>query len=173
MEDLTIRKATLNDVVPLVDLINSAYRGDASRNGWTHEADLIEGSTRITEKALINLISTPGTIILVATKNGQINGCVLLEKQDKDLYLGMLSVSPFLQAKGTGKFLLQQAEMYAMQESMEAIVMSVISIRYELINWYKKKGYSDTGDKKPFPENEGFGTPKQKLEFAVLKKNLL
>ena len=172
MEQLTIRKATMEDVVPLAELVNSAYRGDASRKGWTHEADLIEGDKRITEQALLKLISTPGTNILVTISDNEINGCVLLEKQDKDLYLGMLSVSPFMQAKGTGKFLLQQAEIFALHEGMEAIVMTVISVRHELIEWYKKRGFTDTGERKPFPEDGEFGMPKQKLEFAVLKKQL-
>jgi hypothetical protein len=50
--------------------------------------------------------------------------------------------------------------------------MTVISVRTELIAWYERQGWSDTGKRKPFPENEPFGSPKQPLEFIILKKKV-
>ena len=51
--------------------------------------------------------------------------------------------------------------------------MSVISIRTELIDWYKKRGYYDTGKTKPFPKDDpAFGIPKQPLEFIILEKDI-
>ena len=41
--ELPISKATLEDIPQLEKLINSAYRGDESKKGWTTEADLLEG----------------------------------------------------------------------------------------------------------------------------------
>ena len=40
---LTFRIAAEDDIPALVSLVESAYRGDASRAGWTTEADLLEG----------------------------------------------------------------------------------------------------------------------------------
>ena len=43
MDDLQFRAATAADIDALVALVTSAYRGDASRQGWTTEADMLDG----------------------------------------------------------------------------------------------------------------------------------
>ena len=48
--------------------------------------------------------------------------------------------------------------------------MSVISVRTELINWYKRYGYTDTGERKPFTEDGISGKHLKKLEFMILEK---
>jgi hypothetical protein len=50
--------------------------------------------------------------------------------------------------------------------------MNVISLRYELIDWYERHGYRKNGETKPFPENGRFGIARQPLEFVVLEKQL-
>ncbi|MEX5632304.1 alpha/beta hydrolase, partial [Parafrankia sp. FMc2] len=40
---LTVRVAGVGDAPTIVDLIESAYRGERSRAGWTTEADLLDG----------------------------------------------------------------------------------------------------------------------------------
>ncbi len=170
--DTTSELAASNDIAELVKLVNSAYRGEAAKSGWTHEADLIEGEVRIDELSLTEMLSTPGTVMLLAKDNGVINGCVLLEKQGTRMYLGMLSVKPTLQAQGTGKKLLELAEEYTMKQGIASIIMSVITTRHELLAWYNRRGYFDNGERKPFPDNAAFGIPKQKIEFAVLEKKL-
>jgi ribosomal protein S18 acetylase RimI-like enzyme len=97
---------------------------------------------------------------------------VYLQKQENKIYLGMLTVSPDIQAKGVGKKLLKAAEEYAFVQECRAITMTVISLRKELINWYERRGYKATGDRKPFPNDPRFGVQKQPLEFIVMEKNL-
>ena len=167
------RKATHNDIPSLSDLVNSAYRGDSSKKGWTTEADLLDG-IRTDEKALTELLSAPGSVILVQeNEEGKIVGCVNLQLKPGKLYLGLLTVSPTLQGGGIGKKLLYAADDYARQQQISLIEMTVISVREELINWYKRHGYHDTGEKRPFPSNDPrFGIPKQALEFIVLQKQI-
>src|SRR5947207_2544309 len=160
-----ISKAEEKDIPALLSLINAAYRGDESRKGWTHEADLIEGDLRTDEQALSTLLNRDGSIILKYITDNKITGCVQLENQNGKLYLGMLSVSPALQGKNIGKKLLQAAEEHAAKSQLRFIVMTVISVRYELISWYEKHGYKKTGETKPFPSDNKFGTPKKPLEF--------
>ena len=167
-----ITAATINDVPELVDLINSAYRGEASRKGWTTEADLLDGELRTDEASLKALFGKPGSRFLKFTENGIIRGCVYLEKQGGKMYLGMLSVSPGTQAKGVGKKFLTASEQYALEEDCHTIIMNVISVRRELISWYERHGYEQTGETKPFPDDNKFGTPAQPLEFIVLEKKL-
>lgn len=165
-------KATLRDVPRLEALINSAYRGDSSKKGWTTEADLLDG-IRTDADSLKELINRSDAVILQSiNENNLLQGCVYLEKKQNKMYLGMLTVSPMLQAKGIGKRLLIEAEKYAQSQECSLIEMTVISIRTELIEWYKKHGYKDTGEKKPFPSNVKFGIPKQPLEFIVMQKEI-
>ncbi|WP_310557172.1 GNAT family N-acetyltransferase [Flavobacterium sp.] len=165
-----ISKANLEDISGLNSLINSAYRGETSKIGWTTEANILEG-IRTSEKELLEIIQEPNTSIFKFVENQKTIGCVLLVKKENKLYLGMLTVSPELQNSGIGKKLLKFAEDYAFELSLSKIVMTVISVREELIAWYKRHGYLDTGKREPFPmDNPEFGLPKQKLEFIVLQK---
>jgi N-acetylglutamate synthase-like GNAT family acetyltransferase len=167
-----IKKATAEDIPQLVLLINSAYRGESSKQGWTTEADLL-GGIRTDEESLKELLSKEGSVILKFTEEGKIIGCVNLQKQGNHLYLGMLTVAPNLQAKGIGKQLLKASEVYAAEQNCSTVVMTVITVRNELLQWYQRHGYSLTGEKKPFPMNDPrFGLPKQPLEFYVLRKEI-
>jgi ribosomal protein S18 acetylase RimI-like enzyme len=168
-----ITKATVADVISLNKLINSAYRGESSKKGWTTEANLLEGS-RTTEEELIDIIKDQKNTILKFTENGEINGCVLLIEKEHQLYLGMLTVSPELQNSGIGKKLLLQAEIHASTLGLPKIVMTVISIREELIAWYKRHGYIDTGAREAFPLNHTDAViGNQELEFVVLEKKIV
>lgn len=172
-EQLLFSYAVIEDAPELVKLVNSAYRGEASRKGWTHEADLIGGTIRIDETSIIQTIQEPSSVIVKCVNNEkQIVGCVHLEKQDEQLYLGMLSVNPEMQAHGIGRKLLQAAEQYAKDVNCNSIIMTVISVRSELIAWYNRNGYRETGIRKPFPNDPRFGTPVRPLEFVVLEKSL-
>jgi len=103
MELTAIAPAGLNDIPQLNSLVNSAYRGESAKKGWTHEADLIAGELRTDENVLKGMLTNPNAVILKYTQDGKIIGCVYLEKQQDHLYLGMLSVSPDVQARGIGK----------------------------------------------------------------------
>lgn len=165
-----ITKATVEDISALNNLVNSAYRGESSKKGWTTEADLL-GGIRTSEKGLLETIQTPKTSILKFSEEGEILGCVMLSVKENALYLGMLTVSPELQGSGIGKKLLKFAEIFAQENGIKKIEMTVISIRLELIAWYERHGYLKTGETKPFPmNNPDFGEAKQHLEFIVMEK---
>ena len=167
-----ITKATLENVSQLNKLINSAYRGESSKKGWTTEANILEG-LRTTEEELTEMIQDYKNTILKFTENDQIIGCVLLVEKEQELYLGMLTVSPELQNSGVGKKLLQQAEIHASELGLPKIVMTVISVREELIAWYKRNGYKDTGAKEPFPASDvHIPIAEEPLEFIVMKKRI-
>jgi ribosomal protein S18 acetylase RimI-like enzyme len=167
-----ITTATLKDVIALEKLINSAYRGETSKLGWTTEANLLKGE-RITIDELTEIIYNKENTILKFTDNSTIIGCVLLSNKGNKLYLGMLTVSPELQNSGIGKKLLQKAEEHALKLGLPKIVMTVISIRDELIAWYKRHGFIDTGAREPFPLNDTDAViSEQPLEFIVLEKKV-
>lgn len=169
-----IRIATTTDIPAIKDLLNSAYRGEGSRQGWTTEADLIAGEIRTDEGVLQNVMQEPGSVLLKYTNEQQkIIGCVNLQQHGQSIYLGMFSVSPHLQGLGIGKQLLNASEEYSVQLHCTSIYMYVVSVRTELIDWYKRHGYTDTGETKPFPEDGITGKHLKPLEFLVLEKSMV
>lgn len=170
LADAAIGVATGKDLPQLMALVNSAYRGESSRKGWTTEADLIAGEVRIDEPALQQVLAMQGSIVLVYRLAETLVGCVNLQHKGDYLYLGMFSVSPENQGAGIGKKLLQAAEMVTLQWDLNAIQMSVISVRDELIAWYMRNGYADTGERIPFQEDGMSGKHLRQLEFMVLRK---
>src|SRR5215217_5197007 len=116
--------ASKADVPQLVKLVNSAYRGDSSKKGWTTEADLLDG-IRTDEEGLTRMIQQPHSVILLCTNDeNKLAGCVNLQKQEEKMYLGMLTVSPLLQAKGIGKQILKAGERYAKEKACSVVTMT-------------------------------------------------
>jgi ribosomal protein S18 acetylase RimI-like enzyme len=167
-----ISTATTADIPDIRSLLNNTYRGDGSRQGWTTEADLIAGDTRTNDSALKDVMERAGSVFLKYTQADQLIGCVNLQLQKHRIYLGMFSVAPQLQGRGIGKQLLKAAEEYALKMNCNIIYMHVVSIRTELIDWYKRHGYIETGERKPFNEDGISGKHLQVLEFMVLEKKL-
>jgi ribosomal protein S18 acetylase RimI-like enzyme len=170
---MPISQATIADTAELTALVNSAYRGESSQKGWTTEAHLLDG-IRIDEQTMAGYFQSDNIVILKYTDDdSRILACVYLEKHKGGrLYLGMLSVLPTLQANGIGRQLLHEAEVWATRLGCEAIFMTVITTRRELINWYKRRGYRDTGKREPFHEGTRFGIPKEHIELMVLEKEV-
>lgn len=175
MSIVTARPAVLAEVPALVELVNSAYRGDSSRQGWTTEADML-GGQRTDALTLGEQLSAAGATLLVAEREGRLVGCVYLQRLDaSEAYLGMLTVEPRIQAGGIGTVLLTAAESYVTATwSAVALRMTVIAQREALIAWYERRGYARTGETQPFPYgDERFGLPKRDdLYFVVLRKPL-
>ncbi len=167
-----ISKATLQDIPSLNILINSAYRGETSKKGWTTEAHLLEGK-RTTEEELTEIILDPKNTFLKFTENDQIIGSVLLVEKEHQLYVGMLTVSPELQNSGIGKKMLAEAENHAKSLGLSTLSMTVVSVRAELIAWYKRHGYVDTGKREAFPSSDiHINISDKPLEFIYLEKSL-
>ncbi len=171
--DLKISKATQAIVPALNRLVNSAYRGESSRKGWTTEAELLDG-TRTDEDGIIEMLANPNSTILKCEESNKLVGCVYLEIQNNKLYLGMLTTNPELQGKGIGKKLLLAAENHALDNNCHTITMNVLTGRKELIDWYVRHGYHVTNKKKPFAfDHPRYGKPKIPLEFVVVEKRII
>ncbi|OAA23863.1 Acetyltransferase (GNAT) domain-containing protein [Frankia sp. EI5c] len=172
---LLVRVAGPSDTAVLVEIIESAYRGDASRAGWTTEADLLDGQR--TDPAMIaESLAQPDLRFLVAADAaGEVVACCQLERRPAGAYFGMFAVRPRRQGGGVGDRLLAAAEEFARREwSAPRMEMLVISLRAELIAWYERRGYRRTERHEPFPYgDERFGRPRREdLVFVVLEKNL-
>jgi ribosomal protein S18 acetylase RimI-like enzyme len=174
MSPLTFRHATEADLDAIVALVTAAYRGEASRAGWTTEADILDGN-RIDREVLRGDILQPRSVVLLGERNGELLACAHVAEQDGAGYFGMFSVRPALQGAGVGKLMLLEAERVARDElGLATMRMTVIDVREELIAFYERRGYVRTGIKKPFPYgDERFGTPlRDDLQFELLEKPL-
>jgi ribosomal protein S18 acetylase RimI-like enzyme len=175
MTDITIRDAVAADIPALHRLIESAYRGEASRAGWTTEADLLDGQ-RTDPEDLAEILADPKQALLSAWRGDELVGCVLIADRGEGTgYFGMLSVSPTLQAGGLGRRLVDAAHaMLAERFGARRVRISVFPQRETLIGWYQRLGYRLTGDTLPFPYgNPRFGLPlRDDLYFLVMERAL-
>jgi ribosomal protein S18 acetylase RimI-like enzyme len=171
---LSFRDAGPEDIEAVVALVESAYRGDASRQGWTTEADLLDGRRTGVDDVLACL-RRPRSRILLAERDGALLACAHVAEEDGAGYFGMFSVDPARQGGGIGKHVLAEAERIVRDEwSLPTMRMTVIDVRDELIAFYERRGYGRTGTFKPFPYGDPrFGLPKRDdLRFEVLEKIL-
>lgn len=168
--------ATPDELPAIADLVNSAYRGDASRAGWTTEADYLDGQRTDAATLARDLAEAPDAELLILrdAPDEELLGTVWLEPAEEDAwYLGMLTVKPTLQDRQLGRGLLEAAEAYARAKGARRIEMTVVSIRDTLIAWYERRGYRQTGEVRPFPyDDQRFGVPRRDdLAFLVLSKD--
>ncbi|QJT06683.1 GNAT family N-acetyltransferase [Streptomyces asoensis] len=172
--EFTFRDAVDTDVDALVALIESAYRGDASRAGWTTEADILQGQ-RTDPDGVLAVIKAPDSRLLIVEQQGRIVACCQLEHRGGHAYFGMFAVSPTVQGAGLGKTVMAEAERQARENwGVTEMHMTVISVREDLIAWYERRGYRRTGRMTPFPYgDERFGIPQRDdLQFELLVKEL-
>ncbi|MFZ5662196.1 MAG: GNAT family N-acetyltransferase [Pseudomonadota bacterium] len=172
MDELSFRAATEADVDAVVALVESAYRGESSRAGWTTEADLLDGR-RTGPDEIGEYLARPRSLILLAERDRDLLACAHVAEEDGAGYFGMFSVRPTLQGNGLGKRVLAEAERIVREAwRLPAMRMTVIDSRAELIAFYERRGYRRTGVFKPFPYGDArFGIPRRDdLRFEVLEK---
>ena len=170
-------RASESDLGEIADLVNSAYRGERARQGWTHEADYLDGQRTDLSTLQNDLRAQPGAALYAFrdAAGSELLGSVWLEPTaDGKWYLGMLTVRPDLQDRQLGRSILAEAESIAQSFGASAIRMTVVDIRDTLIAWYRRRGYALTGETLPFPyNNELFGVPRRDdLKFVVMEKRL-
>jgi GNAT superfamily N-acetyltransferase len=175
---ITFRDATHDDIERIVALVTSAYRGDASRAGWTTEADILEGQ-RIDPEQVGALLDAGTSLVLLAEREGKLIACCHVGKSEggdaTEGYLGMFCVAPTAQGGGFGHKVLAEAErVLATRFGFRTVVMTVIEQRTDLLPFYERRGYVNTRKYKPFPYgDERYGIPKRDdLRFVVLEKRL-
>lgn len=172
--EVTFRAATPRDIPAIVALVQGTYRGDASRAGWTTEADLLDGQ-RTDAEDVRSCIERERSVVLLAERAGELAACAHVTVEDGAGYFGMFSVTPRLQGAGLGKIVLAEAERRVRDDWGQSVMrMTVIAQRDDLIAYYQRRGYVRTGVTKPFPYGDPrFGLPRRDdLRFEVLDKPL-
>lgn len=176
MSTLQFRFATTSDIPAVVALVQSAYRGQQSREGWTTEADLIDGQ-RIDESMLTEFLARPQSFVVVAETDRIVGCCELTLHHSKPTtaYFGMFAVAPTEQSNGIGRALMNEAESLAISElGATAMELVTIHLRTDVISMYERRGFSRTGETVSFPYgDERYGTPRRDdLYLVALRKEL-
>jgi len=173
---MLLHPAVEADYPAIIDLVNVAYRGTGPSASWNIE-NFIEGQ-RLNESLLReDLTAKPEAHLLTYrdAPDGPLLGTVLLDPEpDGVWYLGLLTVRPDLQKRKLGRTLLAAAEDFARQRGAHRVQMTVVNVRDILIAWYERRGYTVTGESRPFPYgDERFGRPlRDDLYFVVLEKDI-
>jgi ribosomal protein S18 acetylase RimI-like enzyme len=173
---MLLKHAVEADYAPIIELVNLAFRGTGPSASWNTE-NFIEGQ-RLNESLLREDLAAKPEAHLLTYRNdpeAPLLGTVLLDPQkDGVWYLGLLAVQPDLQNKQLGRAVLTAAEDFAKQRGARRIQMTVVNVRDTLIAWYERRGYTLTGETKPFPYgDERFGRPlRDDLHFVVLEKEI-
>ena len=175
-DPVEFRLAVDDDAPTIATLVHSAYRGDTSRQGWTSEADLLDGD-RISVEDVRALIARPDAVVLLGLDDdGSILACCELRpSRDGVGYFGMFAVRPGRTGGGVGRSVMVEAERCAAARwGVTSMEMSVIAQRTDLTAWYERMGYARTGETKPFPYGDPrYGAPRRDdLYFEVLAKDL-
>ncbi|MBP6514109.1 MAG: GNAT family N-acetyltransferase [Steroidobacteraceae bacterium] len=175
MSEPVYRRAAAADVDAVVRLVESAFRGEASRAGWTTEADLLEGR-RTGPDEIEGILANPDQCLLLrVADDDSLLASVVLTREAGHAWLGMLAVRPGLQHGRVGREVLATAEAWVRQHwGLDRMRMKVIVQRGELIAWYERRGYRRTGETAPFPYGDPrFGQPRRDdLAFVILEKTL-
>ena len=172
---MAVSVARTEDIPACASIINQAYAGkdDTGATGWSHEGGMITG-LRIELDKDHGLVNTESQCVLKYEENGEILGCILVKVTEEPnlAYCGILSVKPSFQAKGVGRILLAAAENWAKEKGCTTIKLTVVNLREEMIEYYKRRGYQDDGEREKFPENVS-SIPLVPLHLVVLKKSLV
>lgn len=171
MQTVLIRQAQPEDSASITRIVNQAYRPEPGKEGWTHEASLVTGARVTLEQVNVAL---QNSVVLVAVIERSVQGCIRIEVDGQSAHIGMLAVNPSLQNSGIGKRLLSEAETFAVRhlDANEA-VLTVIAVRKELLDFYQRCGYRETGSFSSFPVDAGVGIPCQEAMMLTILRKVL
>ncbi len=178
MSQLSFRYARTGDADAIVDLVERAYRGPAAAGKWTSEADLLTGP-RTNHDEIVALIDREDSRFIMAEENGALRGCCLVQGVNRETaqtvhaaYFGMFAIEPGAHGSGLGKIVIAEAERrVADLWAASQMVMTVINLRHELIAWYERRGYRQTGATLPFPFTETSGETHRDFHLVEMRKD--
>ena len=127
---MRVRRATKNDLVPIMTVVNKAYlveRGD-SGVGFKKEGQDRFNSIEEVEEILDHL--------WVIDIQRNLVGVIGIKGDESKVCIGPLAVHPSFQGRGIARILLDHAE-----EQSEVCTAGVISCRTDMIRIYEKRGY--------------------------------
>jgi GNAT superfamily N-acetyltransferase len=123
----------------MISVINAAFAIETFLDG-----------TRIDEERLSKMLAK-GKCLVAEDEGGRIIGVVYVEQNGTRGYFGMLAVKRWLQGTGIGRAMVGAAEDYCRQQGCTAMDINVLSLRRELLPFYRMLGYVETATEDFYP----------------------
>ena len=175
MNDIIFRPAIVSDISDIEILIENCYRGKESTNGWTSEYALLEDK-RLELGEVAREMASPNHKFFVAIKDSKIIGVINVFRDNDWVEFGKYAVNPNFQGQGIGRQLINQVEEFVKNDwNVAKLTLCVISIRKELIEFYKRCGFEFTGEEINFLKAHPSAKPKEgidNLSLLVMNKTL-
>lgn len=168
---LDIRKARIEDIDRLVEVINAAYRNQFGRS-WTTEKVFVDG-VRITKEQLSRDLNQSNFELLVGeNEQGSLVGCIGLNFDSSSVEIGTFAIDPTIQNLGYGREMLNYVETCITQNysSVRRLIMYVLDVRSELMAYYQRRGYQITGRTEPYPIDADVGQPLVPIKLIEMEK---
>ncbi|KAI1336078.1 acyl-CoA N-acyltransferase [Xylariaceae sp. FL0016] len=152
--ELRFRVATSDDAPKIQEFVEAAFQAEDSRPAWTADMALGRGF-RLPLEAVRAVIARPDSAILMGFAAGGplVASVEVARRGDGDLArIAMLSVDPGRQRAGLGRAVLAHAEAYGRETwGARRAGLNALSTRAQLLAWYGRNGYRETGETAPFP----------------------
>ena len=169
---LDIRKASIEDIDRLVEVINAAYRNQFGRS-WTTEKDYVKGA-RISKQQLISDLNNKNFELYTAQFEEKIIACIGLTLMREFVEIGTFAIDPDLQNLGIGHRMLSFAEKYIRDSYADVLNINlyVLSVRKELIEYYERRGFNRTGVVDDYPITAEVGIPLIPVSLVEMTKRI-
>lgn len=128
-----VRVATETDAARIATITNAAFAVETFLEGLRTDA------RRVVE------MMGQGVFLVYAGKDEQAIASVYIEVRGQRGYFGMLAVDPLYQGKGLGARMVHAAEDYCRSVGCSVMDITVLSLRPELLPFYHRLGYAETG----------------------------
>lgn len=128
-----IRVAGASDLAAIVPLINTAFAIE----------NFLEGM-RTSEEHLARTMET-GDRLIAEDESGSVAACVSVSTKESEGYFGMLAVDARRQGAGLGRVMVHAAEDYLRNHACREIRIDVLSLRPDLLPFYRRLGYVEIG----------------------------
>jgi GNAT superfamily N-acetyltransferase len=130
---MSVRLATEADTAAIAAVTNAAFAVETFLEGMRTDARRIAEMMR------------EGAFLVCAGSEDHILASVHIETRGTRGYFGMLAVDPLYQGKGLGARMVHAAEDYCRERGCAAMDITVLSLRPELLPFYHRLGYQETG----------------------------
>jgi len=130
---LRVRPATDADQPRLIALVNSAFAVETFLAGTRTDPERMAATMH------------QGAILVAEDGSGELLASVYFEARGQRGYMGMLAVHPACQGKGLASLMVRAAEDHLRSLGCQAVDISVLSLRPELLPIYRRFGFVETG----------------------------
>jgi ribosomal protein S18 acetylase RimI-like enzyme len=136
---LSIRSAISSDIPAIVAVVNAAYAIETFLSG-----------TRTDAEGVAEMMQTGEFLVAEDTSVGMA-ACVWTQVRGERGYLGMLAVEPSRQGTGLGRTMVEAAERHCCSCGCKYTDITVLSLRPELLPFYRKLRYREIGTEEFHP----------------------